>query len=120
MKQTMLFVFTIAVCGCATIAPTPNALLELRLADTRPGPGLSEMAFPGSSQPVFLSNVPVIRNADIVYAQVTIYSDAPAVAITFTKTGEIKFCSCGWETGQCSHYPREVLRRDGREGDHHR
>jgi hypothetical protein len=92
MKQIMLLVFTMVICGCATIAPTPNALLELRLADTRPGPGLSEMAFPGSSQPVFLSNVPVIRNADIAYAQVTTYSDAPAVAITFTKTGEIKFC----------------------------
>lgn len=92
MKQIMLLVFTMVICGCATIVPTPNALLELRLADTRPGPGLSEMAFPGSSQPVFLSNVPVIRNADIVYAQVTTYSDAPAVAITFTKTGEIKFC----------------------------
>jgi hypothetical protein len=84
MRQIMLLVFTMAVCGCAALATTPKALLELRLADTRPGPGLSEMAFPGSSQPVFLSNAPVIRNVDIAYAQATTYSDAPAVAITFT------------------------------------
>ncbi|MGH8653652.1 MAG: serine hydrolase [Gammaproteobacteria bacterium] len=92
MKQIILLVFAIVVCGCATIAPTPNALLELRLVHTGPGPGLSEMAFPGSSQPVFLSNIPVIRNADIAYAEVTTESNAPAVAITFTKSSAIKFC----------------------------
>lgn len=92
MKQIILLVFAMVVCGCATNAPAPKALLELRLADTRPGPGLSEMAFPGSSQPVFLSNVPVIRNADIAYAEVTTESNAPAVAITFTKSSAIKFC----------------------------
>ncbi len=88
----MLLVFAMAIWGCATSAPTPKALLELRLVDARPGPGLSEMAFPGSSQPVFVSNIPMITNADIAYAQVTTYSDAPAVAITFTKSSANKFC----------------------------
>jgi hypothetical protein len=73
-------------------ALTPKARLELRLVGSGPGPGLSEMRDLGPSQSVFVSNIPVITNADIAYARATRYADAPAVEITFTKTGEIKFC----------------------------
>jgi hypothetical protein len=76
----------------ATLAATPKARLELRLGDTSPRPGLSEMVFPGFSQPVFLSDVPVITNADIACARVTTYANAPAVEITLIRTAAQKFC----------------------------
>jgi SecD-like export protein len=92
MRSIGLLVFAMLICGCTSLATTPKALLELRLGDTRPGPSLSEIAFPGFSQPVFLSDVPVITNADIACARVTTYANAPAVEITFTKTAANKFC----------------------------
>lgn len=90
----MLLVFTIAVCGWPMLALTAQVLLELRPGDSRLGSGLSERAFPGFSQPVFLSEVPVITNADIVYARAitTTTSDAPAVVITLNKMAANKFC----------------------------
>lgn len=91
MNRIILFVFMM-VCGCTTLASTPQILLELRLGDTKSGPDLSEATFPGFSQPVFLSDVPVITNADIAYARVTTWSNAPAVGLTLTKTAADRFC----------------------------
>jgi len=73
-------------------ALTPKVRLELRLVGSGPGPGLSEMRDFDPSQPVFVSNSPVITNADIAHARATRHAGAPAVALSFTKTGANTLC----------------------------
>jgi hypothetical protein len=92
MRSIGLLIFGILICVGTSLGVTPKVLLELRLGDTSPRPGLSEMVFPGSSQPVFLSNDPVITNADITCARATTHANAPAVEVTLIKTAAQKFC----------------------------
>jgi preprotein translocase subunit SecD len=79
------------VCGCATLSTAPQPVVEFRLGDMNPGPGLSEMNAPGASQKVYLNGVAVLTNPDIAFARVTTSSDRLAVEITFTKAGAKKF-----------------------------
>jgi len=74
------------------LAPTRKARLELRLVGSGPGPGLSEMTDLDPSQPVYVSNSPVITNADIAHARATRHAGAPAVGLAFTKRGANRLC----------------------------
>jgi hypothetical protein len=92
MRKILWLAVTIAFSGGPASALAAPARLELRPGDLNPGAGLSATAFPGFSQPVFLSETPAITNADIAYAQATTHSGVPAVAVTLDKPAADRFC----------------------------
>jgi preprotein translocase subunit SecD len=74
-----------------TAAPAAT-MLEVRLAETAPGPGLVEAAVPDSSEKVYLHREAVVTNADVVQATVVpgITSANFNVAVTFNDAGAAK------------------------------
>lgn len=59
--------------------------LEMRLAETAPGSGLTEMTIPASGQKIYLHESSVITNGDVVDAHVANDVDGnPSVAIRLT------------------------------------
>jgi uncharacterized RDD family membrane protein YckC len=74
-----------------TAAPAATAL-EVRLAETAPGPGLVEAAVPDSNEKVYLHREAVVTNADVVQATVVpgITSANFNVAVTFNGAGAAK------------------------------
>lgn len=92
MRKVLLLFFAIATCGSPALTLADQIRIELRSVETKAGPGLSEVKLPGSSQPTFLTAVPVITNADIVYTQAITHEGEPAVGVTLNKTAVKRFC----------------------------
>jgi preprotein translocase subunit SecD len=66
--------------------------LEVRLAESAPGAGLSEAIVPGSAEKIYLHSETIIGNADVVFARV-VPGDRPAtfnVGIMFSSDGSAK------------------------------
>lgn len=92
MRNVMWLFFAMAAFGSPALALAAQVKIELRPVQTKPGPGLSEVTLPGTSQPVFLGAASVISNADIVYTQAITHAGEPAVGITLNKTATKRFC----------------------------
>lgn len=88
--------------GAAVSASSPAAVpasntqaatkLDVRLAETGPGAGLSEATVSGSAEKIYLHRETIISNADVVRARV-VPGDRPAtfnVGIMFTTDGSAK------------------------------
>ena len=68
MKK-MLCVVIVCLLAFSRIA-NAQTRLEVRLAETEPGAGLTETTIPGSGQKIYLHESSVITNADVVEAHV--------------------------------------------------
>jgi preprotein translocase subunit SecD len=90
----------VAVMFAAPLGAVPHAsmvaasasTLEVRLAETAPGPGLSEATVAGSGEKIYLHPEAVITNADVTSAHV-IPGDRPGtfnVGIMFSADGSAK------------------------------
>lgn len=92
----------LALCGGALSASSPAAVpasttqaatkLDVRLAETAPGAGLSEATVSGSVEKIYLHRETIISNADVVLARV-VPGDRPAtfnVGVMFSTDGSAK------------------------------
>ncbi len=92
-KSLMLFLIALTFVdfGC-TEKPAP-ASLEFRLAEAQPSPGLAEMVFTGwgQSDTFYVHTDVLISEEDVDEASVTTQNGFPAVALSFTEAGAVKF-----------------------------
>lgn len=77
--------------GCAKVQEPVS--LEFRLADTQLSAGLTEMVYSGWGQKdtFFVHRDVLISEDDVDNASVTTQNGFPAVALTFTDAGTVKF-----------------------------
>lgn len=94
MKKMLILAVAAALAGCATTGGRTAAVtLEFRPGSQSPGPGLTEMAVPGSERPVYVSERVVLSNADVKSARVVSGQAGPQIEIVFTETGAARFTS---------------------------
>lgn len=71
----------------------PTVKLEFCLGETTAAAGLAPMTVAGSEQTVYLSDEPVLSNADVQFARVVVEQGRPRVEIEFTSPGAQKFAA---------------------------
>ena len=82
MKKLMCVV---VACLLAAGIADAQTRLEMRLAETQPGAGLTETTIPASGRTIYLHDANVITNADVIDAHVENDADGrPSVAIRVT------------------------------------
>ena len=92
MKKMLILAVVAALAGCATTGRRTAAVtLEFRPASQSPGPGLMEMAVPGSENLVYVSEQVVLANSDVKSARVTSGQFGPQIDIMFTEAGAERF-----------------------------
>jgi preprotein translocase subunit SecD len=88
MKRLLCVV--VCLLAFARIA-TAQTRLEMRLAETEPGAGLTEATIPASGQTIYLHESTVITNADVIDAHVeSDVNGRPSVAIRVTPDAAVR------------------------------
>ena len=82
----------VVVCLLALVnGANAQTRLEIRLAETQPGAGLTEATIPASGQKVYLHESSVITNADVIDAHVEPDANGrPSVAIRVTPDAAVR------------------------------
>jgi len=92
LEAAFLFVCCVAMNPAVQPAEKSPVKFQLRPAESKPAPGLTEAAVKGTKDKVYLHKEAVITNKDITAAQATTDdSNKAAIEITFTKEGQKKF-----------------------------
>jgi preprotein translocase subunit SecD len=88
---SVIIVFlTLLACTGAPQQPE-KATLEIRLAASEPGEGLTGAIFEPTGETFYLHPEVMLTNADIAAASVSQWEDRPVVDLTLTETGKEKF-----------------------------
>ena len=92
MKQCLGLLLACSIAGCASVQreARPPVRVEFRLAELRPGPGLTEMTAAGSGRKVYVHKEVELSNSDIAGAVVRQVTSRPEIRITLTTAGEEK------------------------------
>jgi TonB family protein len=70
--------------GAVTLGQGSQGRLEIRLAETQPGPDLTEMKVQGSGERLYVHATSVVTNADVSSAEVVQQGDGFAVSVRFS------------------------------------
>jgi len=92
MKTLLCAMIFFTLLACTSTPQQPEkATLEIRLTESEPGEGLTEVVFETSGETFYLHPEVVLTNEDIASASVTRWEDRPAVDLTLTEAGKEKF-----------------------------
>jgi preprotein translocase subunit SecD len=82
-KSFCVFVMFVSLLACSLHAQTR---LDIRLAETQPGEGLTEAIVDHLDRKVYLHDSSIITNADVVAARVVAPPDAPTLSVAISLT----------------------------------
>lgn len=97
MRVLLALGLILALAGCRPAGPVPpKVAVEFRVAEERPGPGLTEMTVAGGDLKVYVRGEVLLVNADIKSAalgRATSPGGQPQIEVAFTKAGRAKFAA---------------------------
>jgi SecD/SecF fusion protein len=91
MKLIAGFLLVVGLAGAVVAAEGKKvARLQFRLGERKPGPGLTEMAVPGSKQKVYLHEKIELSEIDVAQASVQKTEGRVEIVLVFTEAGKTK------------------------------
>ncbi len=89
MKRNLILVlFLLGFSGCSEPEPV---MLEFRIAEDEPAPGLTELALPPQGESCYVHDEVLLNQTDVDSAFVTVQEGRPAVELVLTSAGAERF-----------------------------
>jgi preprotein translocase subunit SecD len=89
MKTILSVCILVLIFSCSEKTEPPEiVVLEFRIAEVDPRPGLTKMTVQNINADFYLHDEVLLNNDDIVYAEYTLWQDKPSVKLIMTDEGK--------------------------------